>query len=155
MVVKVPIIGALAFLVLLDVCEGAGSCIHLFAEQFELSAGSLHTVPASVYLDGAALREGKTGLAETERFREWDDFALALVYRDADGLKSLDDFPAQLFQLLNIRKDDVVVVHIMPGNMDACLAFDEVINCARQSDHFLLAGFDAQRHPTARRRARG
>ena len=52
MVVKVPIIGALAFLVLLDVCEGAGSCIHLFAEQFELSAGSLHAVPASVYLEG-------------------------------------------------------------------------------------------------------
>lgn len=83
-------------------------------------------------------------MQKPERFREWDDFALALVYRDTDGLKSLDDFPAQLFQLLNIRKDDVVVVHIMSGNMDARLTFDEVINCARQGDHFLLAGFDAQ-----------
>ena len=138
-----------------DIGQCAPSGGNLSLEKFELPSAPLDAVPATIFLDVTALRHGVAHLAETEGLGERDNLAFLLVYPNAHSLKPAHNLPGQLLQFLNVRQDDVVIIHVMAGHMDAGLALDPVVNAAGERNHFLLGRFHAERHPTPRHRARG
>ena len=153
MVVENAVVGGLALHELLRIGERTLTRLKLLIEHLQFAPCSLHTVSASVDRDFASRTEREPGFAEAEGLREGNDFALPFVHSDAECFKPAHHLPNYCFQLLNIRHDDVVVIHIVTGTMDTHLAFQPVIDRAGQSHHLLLRRLHTQGHPPLRRGA--
>lgn len=119
MVVKVSVIGTLGLHELCGVSQCAPAGGNLSLEEFQLPAAPLDTVPAAVLPHVAALRQGIAHLAEPEGLGKRNDLALPLVHPYSHGLKPSHHLPGQLLQRLDVRQNDIVIVHVVAGHMDA------------------------------------
>lgn len=155
MIVIVFVVGTLTSQILFCVCEASVPCFILPVEVIELAVCDLHSVPVPVHCDLAVLSEGKLCLTESERLGEGNQLTLALIDRDPHSFKAVDDLIGQPAQGLHVRKNDVVIIHVVGRTMHPCLTLHEIIYGAWEGYHLLLRGFYPQRHTAPRGRARG
>ena len=107
MVIKIFIVGFLAVHILRYLLQGTFPCKPFPMEQLQLPPGAYHTITATIDFDFSSLGQGKTSLAPAERLCQRDDLAFLLVDRDAADFKLAHDSAAQLFQIFDIRENDV------------------------------------------------
>ena len=155
MVIKAAVIGPLGLHILSSFSNGTAAGGYLSLEKFQLLAAPLHPVAASIPLDGSALGQREADLAEAEGFGEGDYLAFPLIHPDAHGLKQAHNLSGDLFQPLDVRQDNVVIIHVVGGAVDPGLALYPVVHGAREGHHLLLGWLHAQRHPPPGGRAGG
>lgn len=150
MVVIVFVVGTLASQALLRAVKASVPCFILPLEVVELAVCPLHPIPVPVDDDLTVFSEGELGLAESEGFCERNQLALALIDRDPHSFKAPDDLISQQAQGFHVRKDNVVVVHVVGGTMHSGLTLYEIIYGTWEGYHLLLRGLYPQGHTAPR-----
>lgn len=138
MVIETAVVGPLRLHIFGGLSKGAPPCGDLPLEKFQLPAAPLHPITAAIPFDGSALSQGEADLTEAEGLRKGDNFALALVYPDTQGLEAAHYLAGQLLQLLDVREGDIIIVHVVTSHMDPGLALYPVVHAAGQGHHLLL-----------------